>query len=117
MRPQRADNFFCEVRLVRVPDETYGNDLWGVHEDPSDLNPLAAVALEKKDKQTSIYEKPPTFQERRNDVAVHRCNNSDVFDKTVCTSYLLDSFVGPLSCSPLVTVPRMTRLCAEVAVD
>lgn len=49
MRPQRSDNVFCEVRLVRVPDEAYGNYLWGVHEDPSDPNPLATVALAKKD--------------------------------------------------------------------
>lgn len=50
MRSERTDNIFCEVWLVRVPDEAYGNYLWGVHEDPSDPNPLATVALQKKDK-------------------------------------------------------------------
>lgn len=52
MRPQWADNIFCEVWLVRVPDKTYGNYLWRVHEDPSDPNLLATVALEKKNKDT-----------------------------------------------------------------
>lgn len=50
MRSKRADNILSEVRLVRVPDEAYGNYLWGVHEDPSDINPLATVALKKKKK-------------------------------------------------------------------
>jgi len=62
MRPQRADNVFCEVRLVRVPDEADGNDLWGVHEDPSDPNPLATVAL-KKDKE--ISNKKASFTQKK----------------------------------------------------
>lgn len=52
MRSKRADNILSEVRLVRVPDEAYGDYLWGVHEDPSDINPLATVALKKKNKDS-----------------------------------------------------------------
>lgn len=47
MRSQGADHIICEVRLVRVPDKAYCNNFWGVHEDPSDLNPLATVALKQ----------------------------------------------------------------------
>lgn len=47
MRPQRADNILGEVRLVRIPDEADGDYLRGVHEDPSDPDPLTTVALEE----------------------------------------------------------------------
>lgn len=57
MRPQWADNILCEVWLVRIPDKANGNYRWGVHEDPSDPNPLATVALEKKDKEKLHYPK------------------------------------------------------------
>lgn len=52
MRSKRADNILSEVRLVRVPDEAYSDYLWGVHEDPSDINPLATVALKNKNKDS-----------------------------------------------------------------
>lgn len=55
MRPQRFDNILCEVWLVRVPDEAYGNNLRGVHEDPSDPNPLPTVALEEEDAEKAIF--------------------------------------------------------------
>lgn len=54
MRPQRFDNILCEVWLVRVPDKAYGYNLGGVHEDPSDPNPLPTVALEEEDAEKAI---------------------------------------------------------------
>lgn len=49
MRPQRADNVLGVIRLIGVPHKADGNNFRAVHEDSSDLDLLAAVALKDKD--------------------------------------------------------------------
>lgn len=55
MRPQRTDDFLCEIRLFRVPHKADGNYFWAVHQDLSDPDLLTTVALKERKKQNNNF--------------------------------------------------------------
>lgn len=107
MRPQWPDNILCEVWLVRVPNKADGNDLRGVHEDPSDPNPLPTFTLKKKKKKKRKSKKCSKKQAFNDDTVFHGKVSTD----------LPDNSEGPLWYSLLVKAPQMTRACDEASVD
>ncbi len=42
---QAMNDVFCQVRVVWVPHQANGDDLWGVHQDTSNTELLSTVAL------------------------------------------------------------------------
>lgn len=127
MRPQWPNNILCEVWLVRVPDEAYGDNLRGVHKDPSDPDPLATFALENKEtkkKEHSFTQKQVTkkhIEQITEKWYLNLLNNCSFTEheliKALYIGHLLDSYEGPQSYLLLVTVPQMTRVCVEASVD
>lgn len=46
------DDIVREIRLLSIPDESYGDDLRTVHENTADLDALTAVTLQNMEKNT-----------------------------------------------------------------